>query len=184
MEEISSEILIKAAGGDLESFEIVYKATAEFVYNVAYRVLYNRQEAQEVTQEVFLSVYRKLKGFRFQSSFKTWVYRIAVNYAINRAKKNSNERNRRKEYYESADAPPAAVEPAIGTQDQSETVDAYLRALNPQQRTCIILRNIEGLSYRQIADTMGVNINTVRSRLKRARKKLLALKKEAGSNEL
>ena len=184
MEELTDEILIKASNGDLKSFEIVYKATSGFVYNVAYRVLYNKQDAEEVTQEVFLSVYNKLKEFRFRSAFKTWVYRIAVNYAINRAKKNSNEKSRRKQYYENLSPEETSSGPAAGEGDNARIVDSYLKDLNPDQRACVVLRNIEGLSYRQIADSLRVNINTVRSRLKRARRKLLDLRKEAGKNEL
>src|SRR5476651_1892025 len=89
MEDISKDILIKASQGDMRAFEDVYKASNSFVYNVAFRVVNNREDALEVAQEVFMIIYHKLKGFRFESSFKTWVYRITANHAINFAKKNS-----------------------------------------------------------------------------------------------
>ena len=73
----------------MQAFEEVYKASSSFVYNVALRVVNNTEDAREVTQEVFLIIYNKLKSFRFESSFKTWVYRITANYAINFAKKAS-----------------------------------------------------------------------------------------------
>jgi RNA polymerase sigma-70 factor (ECF subfamily) len=184
MQDISKEVLIKASDGDLRSFEDVYKATASFVYNVAYRIVYNRQDAQDVAQEVFLNVYRKLKDFRFQSSFKTWVYRITVNTAINYSKRSSRERDRNKEYGAYADPGPALDKSAVLNESDKDIIELFLRELNPDQRACVVLRNVEGLDYRQIADILRVNINTVRSRLKRAREKLLAKRREVRIDEL
>src|SRR5579863_533148 len=89
MQDISKDTLIKASQGDMQAFEDVYKASSSFVYNVAFRVVNNREDALEVSQEVFMIIHDKLKTFRFESSFKTWVYRITANYAINFAKKSS-----------------------------------------------------------------------------------------------
>lgn len=184
MQDIAKEILIKASDGDLGSFEAVYKATASFVYNVAYRIVYNKQDAQEVAQEVFLKIYRKLKDFRFQSSFKTWVYRITVNTAINYSKKASREKDRNKEYNEYVNPGSSLDKSILVTENDKEIINLFLKILNPDQRACVVLRNIEGFNYQQIADTLKININTVRSRLKRAREKLLTLRKEVRINEL
>src|SRR5271167_2857323 len=89
MQDIDKDILVKASQGDMQAFEEVYKTSNSFVYNVAYRVVNNREDALEVAQEVFMTIHDKLKGFRFESSFKTWVYRITANNAINFAKKNA-----------------------------------------------------------------------------------------------
>src|SRR5271154_815319 len=89
MQDLDKEILVKASQGDIQAFEEVYKASSGFIYNVALRVVNNREDALEVAQEVFMIIYHKLKDFRFESSFKTWVYRITANYAINYAKKVS-----------------------------------------------------------------------------------------------
>ena len=79
---------------------LIYKDISGFVYNVAFRITGNKQDAEEVTQEVFLIIYHKLKNFRFQSSLKTWAYRITVNCAINHSKKMFRETDRIKEYGE------------------------------------------------------------------------------------
>lgn len=184
MQDIPREIILKAQEGDLESFEIIYKSAASFVYNVAYRTIYNRQDAEEVTQEVFLSVYHNLKNFRFRSSFKTWVYRITVNYAINHSRKVSRHREIKKEYYEDLNLRKAYNETERDSESFKEVINSFLKTLNPAQRVCVVLRNIEGLSYQEIADTLKININTVRTRLKRAREKLLAMKREVIQNEL
>ena len=184
MQEIPKEILTKAQEGDLASFEVIYRAISGFVYNVAFRVLGNRQDAEEVTQEVFLNIYRKLKYFNSRSSLKTWAYRIAVNCAINYAKKISRERNKEKGYYEDVNPWQVFNKPKMTSEFHNETINLMLKTLNPDQRTCIVLRNIEGLSYQQIADALKISINTVRTRLKRAREKLLIMKKEVMKNEL
>lgn len=186
MQDISEDTLKKASEGDVPSFEIIYKAAAGFVYNVAYRVVGKKEDAEEVTQEVFMTVYHKLKSFRYQSSFKTWVYRIAVNNAINHAKKVSKERNRTVEYDENLTAvqSPDEARARIDQEQQEKTVNALLNELSPEQRACMVLRNMQGLSYQEIAESLGINLNTVRSRLKRGRETLIALGKEVVSHEL
>ena len=186
MDNITENTIIKASEGDTEAFESIYKEYSGFVYNVAFRVVNNMDEAQEVTQEVFLAVYRKLKSFMFKSSFKTWVYRIAVNMAIDYTRKMSRE----KDYtvlYEETDGLNKAIDPLgekIEREQQEKNISTLLNALSPDQRACIVLRSIEGLSYQEIAESLGININTVRSRLKRAREKLIALRKEMVKNEM
>ncbi len=184
MQELSDEIVIKAREGDIGSFEIIYKATAGFVYNVAYRIVYNAQDAEEITQEVFLKVYHKLKNFRLESSLKTWVYRITVNCAINYSKRSAKEREKKAEYYGNLNPWQALSEPTVSSQRHKEIIEIFLKILNPDQRLCVVLRSIEGLSYQEIAETLKVSINTVRSRLKRAREKLLAMRKEVINDAL
>ena len=173
MHDIPADILKKASEGDIGSFEQIYNNTAGFVYNVALRVLNNSEDAEEVAQEVFVAVYRKLKYFRFESSIKTWVYRITANRAINLAKKRSREKMITKEYEKEAYL---ATGVNAEKDKRGETIDMLLRSVDPDQRACLVLRNIEGLSYKEISETLKININTVRSRLKRARERLAALK--------
>jgi RNA polymerase sigma-70 factor (ECF subfamily) len=178
MEDIGNDILIKASQGDMGAFEEVYKASSSFVYNVALRVVNNREDALEVAQEVFMIIHDKLKTFRFESSFKTWVYRITANYAINYAKKNSRAKT---VPYEDAFGEGAVLSDAQTRMDQehqNQLVEKLLGELNPDQRACVVLRDIQGLSYEEIAQALNININTVRSRLKRSREKLLTIRKQ------
>lgn len=177
MEDIAKDILIRASQGDMEAFEAVYKASSSFVYNVAFRIVNNREDALEVAQEVFLIIYDKLKGFRFESSFNTWVYRITANCAINYAKRNSRIKT---VPFEDAFGEGAVLNEAqthMDQEHQSQLVEKLLAELNPDQRACLVLRDIQGLSYEEIAQVLNININTVRSRLKRSREKLLSLRK-------
>jgi RNA polymerase sigma-70 factor (ECF subfamily) len=143
-------------------------------------------DAEEVTQQVFLTIYQKLNKFQFQSSMKTWIYRIAINCAINYGRRMSRERDKMVEYNEvfHSQSSIGESEKHIHQEDQEEIVNSLLKVLTPDQRACIVLRNIEGLSYQEIAETLKININTVRSRLKRAREQLLALRKKVVNDEL
>ncbi len=186
MDNITENTIIEASEGNTEAFEHIYNTYSDFVYNVAFRVVNNIDEAQEVTQEVFLTVYRKLKSFKFKSSLKTWVYRIAVNMAIDYARKRTKEQDHTVLYEENNELS-RTIDPIgekLEREQQKKTISTLLEALSPDQRVCIVLRSIEGLSYQEIAESLNININTVRSRLKRAREKLIALRKEMMKNEM
>jgi RNA polymerase sigma-70 factor (ECF subfamily) len=185
MANITENIIIEASEGSTEAFESIYKEYSGFVYNVAFRVVNNIDEAEEVTQEVFLTVYRKLKSFKFKSSLKTWVYRIAVNMAIDYARKRSREQHHTVLYEDNKlNKTIDSAGEEIEREQQEKIISTLLEALSPNQRVCIVLRSIEGLSYQEIAESLNININTVRSRLKRARETLLVLRKEMVQNEL
>ncbi|MFH1239113.1 MAG: sigma-70 family RNA polymerase sigma factor [bacterium] len=175
--DISRDLLLKAANGDVPAFEEIYKFASGFVYNVALRIAGNREDAQEIAQEVFLRIFKNLKDFKFKSSFKTWVYRITVNTALNIRKKALKDLSRQAEYNENIYYKKAiqddSPEKIIDTKTNEEMVNNLLAVLNPRHRACIVLREMQGLSYEEIAQVLKININTVRSRLKRAREILL-----------
>ncbi|MDD2653792.1 MAG: RNA polymerase sigma factor [Candidatus Omnitrophica bacterium] len=181
MQDISDKILVQAAAGDMDSFHEIYKATSCFVYNVAHRITNSREDAEDVTQEVFLKIHKNLNNFQFRSSFKTWVYRITVNTAINATKKTSKDLNRRVDFDKAiqslGDAP---KESGVDKEANELKVKALLDKLNPDQRACVVLREIEGLSYEEIAKSLKINLNTVRSRLKRARAMLMNIGQKRG----
>ncbi|MGB2629862.1 MAG: RNA polymerase sigma factor [Candidatus Omnitrophota bacterium] len=175
MRDIPRQTILRAAEGDVDAFAEIYRASSGLVYNTALRITASKEDAEEVTQDVFMKVYRGLRNFRFQSSFKTWIYRITANTAINKYKKRKREKMRTVEYDDSIETGHAAenAEKEIYKSDNEKLIRSILDMLNPDQRACIVLRNIEGLSYEEIAKTLRININTVRTRLKRARTKIL-----------
>jgi len=185
MQEIQADIIRQAASGDKEAFRSLYDVYADYVFNIALRMVRNREDAQEVTQEVFIAVFRKLKHFRFQASLKTWIYRITINMAINQTKKRAKNRDRTVEYDDTRTAATGnALEQTIDQEHRQKLIDKLLGFLTPEQRACVVLRNIEGLSYKQIAQTLNIDINAVRSRLKRSREKLLSQRKEVMAHEM
>jgi RNA polymerase sigma-70 factor (ECF subfamily) len=177
MAEIAREIILKAREGDIASFEEIYRAVSGFVYNVALRVVGNAEDAAEAAQDAFVKVHRNLKNFEHRSSFKTWVYRITVNAALNYRRSRVKHTRGRADYddaLEHAD-PQENVRDKLDREDREMKLRGLLNSLDEDQRVCIILREIQGLDYKEIAETLRINLNTVRSRLKRAREKLFAL---------
>jgi RNA polymerase sigma-70 factor, ECF subfamily len=175
MIDIAQDTLERAAIGDLEAFEQVYKSASGFVYNVALRVTRNSADAEEVTQDVFMKIYRGLKGFGFRSSFKTWVYRITVNTAINNSRRSAQKENAHMDYDSIAETFPGSSSTADAAiqRDNESALNVLLGLLSPEYRVCLVLREIEGLSYQEIAVSLSIPVNTVRSRLKRARETLV-----------
>jgi RNA polymerase sigma-70 factor (ECF subfamily) len=172
--------LIEAAGrGESGAFRELYDRTSGYVYTLAWRVTGRKQDAEEVTQDVFVRLHRSLGSFKFESSFKTWLYRVTMNTALNHAKKRSrvSEREIGDEDGDRAVAGPDALR-AVEAGETELRLKAMLDRLNPDQRACIVLREIEGMDYQAIANALSVNLNTVRSRLKRAREALMAMGKK------
>ena len=185
MEEIERELIIRAGGGDMRAFGTIYQRAAGFVYSLAFRVTNRKHDAEEVVQDVFLKIHKHLRNFKFESSFKTWLYRITVNTALNTAKKRSRVTTREVEevFEDPATVTQADARKGLEAEEVEKRLQAFLEQLNPDQRACIVLREIEALNYQEIAENLGININTVRSRLKRAREALMALgKKEVASH--
>jgi len=182
--DVSQEDIERAQKGDADAFEMIYKTYSAFVYNCGRRIVQSSEDAEELTQEVFLKVYYELKNFRYESSLKTWIYRVTVNMAINFAKKKSRHSNREVIYNE-ADAPvDGDVRISSEREHQKHLADRLLGMLSPDQRAVVTLRSIEGLSYDEIAETLKINLNTVRTRLKRAREKMMSLKSEITHDQL
>ena len=143
MEHISENIIEKAAGGDQEAFESIYRAFSKFVYNVAWRIVTRHEDAEEVTQEVFIIVYRKLNTFQFKSTLKTWVYRVTINTAMNYAKKLSKVKNKTTEYNEQIHC--AGVLGDVETQMNKEQNE-----MRPRTRAPCAARAPESRAHRQM----------------------------------
>ena len=186
MAEIDNNLIKSSSEGNMDAFGQIYKIISPYVYRVVYQITNNDQDTQDVTQDVFVKIYNKLKSFNYRSSFMTWVYRISVNTAKDAVEKRSRETNKKVDYDITMES--VHTHCAKSRDLEKESVKARLRSilkmLNPDQRACIVLREIEGLSYQEIATTLNIKVNTVRSRLKRARQFILNLKKRDDFYEL
>ena len=183
---IPEETIKEAACGDMAAFEEIYRASRGYVFSVAYRITGTRHDAEEVTQDVFLKVHRKLGSFAFKSAFSTWLYRIAANTAINLYRKVSKERNRTCPFDEEIGTGNCGEEKETDFQENERNeeneklVRSMLELLPEGQRACVVLKDIEGLKYEEVASALGINLNTVRSRLSRAREKLISVYGKGG----
>ena len=174
------ELVRRAREGDSAAFEALVTAYETKIYNLAFRYLGSREDALDASQEVFLRVFRFLGGFQEESSFSTWLYRIGVNVCKDmlqrkkRLNETSLERIGEDEEDYVTDIPDERFRPDA-VHDQTELRDALARAIGElpgPQREIVILRDIQGLSYEEIAGALALESGTVKSRLSRARENL------------
>lgn len=186
MKDVPYELIQKAALGDMAAFEEIYKLTSGAVYAVCYGITNSRMDAQEAAQDVFVKIHDNLGKFAEGTSFGAWSYRITVNTAINYYNKSKRKRNR--EVHNEAALETAGtdgnVDKKLIEEDARKKAAELLAALTPEHRACVVLREIEGLSYEEIAETLKININTVKSRLKRAREALIGLARREVRSEV
>ena len=169
-----------AKEGDEQAFEALVTAYERKVYNYALRSTGNEQDAMDITQEVFLRVFRSLSGFKEESSFSTWLYRITFNICIDFSRKNA----KRNENSLSLDGEAAdgkelelpderhAPETVYVRKELREEIAGAILRLSEQHREVLVMREISGLSYAEIAEVLELEEGTVKSRIARARENL------------
>ena len=179
---IEADLLRKARGGNLFAFEEMVKRYQRRVYAVARRIVQRHDVADDVTQEAFLRAYQALSSFDLLRPFGPWICRIAANLAVNHVRSPEAREQELEEGH--AEMPTAAPDPLrdILEAEARHVLDAAIKTLPADQRAVLVLRVFEDLSYREIADALGIEMGTVMSRLARAREKLrIALEPYLGS---
>lgn len=181
-------IVAELKSGSEQAYARLVEQYRQPIYNLIYRIVNDPADAVDTTQEVFLKVYCGIKGFSGASSLKTWMYRIAINEAFNQRRWWSRHKSREIPM----EPQTASPDGALGLKDSfvdrgatpfketmrrelRERIDGALRNLREPYRTAIVMRDLEGLSYEEIAQITRTSMSTVRSRLVRGRQ---ALKKQ------
>ena len=173
---MTDDIIKQAQKGDVQAFEAIYSEYSNFVWRVICKMVSQEAYRSDIIQDVFVTVFRKLKQFRFQAQFSTWLYRITFSVIMNHLNKhkrieiqayslqiNTKTHGSDEEIFE------------IERQDDQQLLIRLLGLLNPNQKACITLKYIEDLSYEEISQVLNINIGTVRSTLNRAKKILKEL---------
>ncbi|HOH28050.1 MAG TPA: sigma-70 family RNA polymerase sigma factor [Candidatus Hydrogenedentes bacterium] len=167
------ELAARAREGDMAAFETLVRRYRNDVYALCYYFTRNREDAWDLSQEVFIKAHRALPGFRGDAGFKTWVLRIAANQSKDHLKKRRLQTTPFEDTWESA-ATEAGQTPAetMEAKEIGAAIDAAVSRLPLKHRTAFMLREYEGLSYQEMAEVMHCSVGTVMSRLFHARKRL------------
>lgn len=174
-------LIAACLAGDTTAFGALVRRYQDRLYNTVYRLLDNAEDAQDVVQESFLHAYQSLDGFKGDSLFFTWLYRIAVNTAISLKRKRrvvlSIDGARNGEAGVDPLDPSVSARPghALEQEEQEQRIRRALGRLSPEHRAVLVMKDIEGHKYEQMAEVLQVPIGTVRSRLHRARLELREL---------
>jgi len=179
----------KCKQGDVEAFEVILKIYEKKIYNFAYRMLGDKEDAMDTTQEVFIKVYKSINTFKGNSSFSTWLFKIAKNVCIDYLRKNGKARicsldktikidgeEIKKETPDTSNLP----EEIIKRKELQRVVHKAIARLPEKYKAAIILRDLQNFSYKEIAEILNCSIGTVKSRIGRGRKEL----KNILSNEM
>jgi RNA polymerase sigma-70 factor (ECF subfamily) len=177
-----SVLLERLRLGDESAYETLIARFQHPVYSLVYRLMTDPCEACDVVQEVFLKVFRNVHSFRGQSSLKTWIYRIAVNEASNHRRWFSRHRKQEvgleveeegnKTYRDTLPDNTASPFETVLNQEKRVLIEQALAAVNPIFRSAVVLRDLEDLSYEEIAEVLQVSLGTVKSRILRGREAL------------
>ena len=169
----------RCQAGDLSAFEPLVEKYRQRVWRLAYNVLRDREEAWDVAQDAFIRAYQALPSFRGQSAFYTWLFRIVMNLAADRARQRAargrafgTERVPEEDWERLMADQSAAPDSSAAQTENRERIMRALDTLSEDHRTIIMLSDVEGLAYREIAEVLDVPIGTVMSRLHNARKRL------------
>ncbi|MBQ8507952.1 MAG: sigma-70 family RNA polymerase sigma factor [Clostridia bacterium] len=176
MEYNEQKLIERASGGDPSAFNQLMAAHEKRMYAVALRMFSNREDAQDCLQEAMLRVYRSIGGFKGQSSFSTWVYRITMNTCLDELRRKKNKQNTSLDGlldmgWSPTDEGDVPEKHAVRSELRRE-IRSAIRELPEDMRSAVVLRDIQGFSYDEIAQMLEVNVGTIKSRISRAREKL------------
>ena len=187
--EQEAAIVRKVLGGDANAFETLVLEYEKNVYNIALRMTGNSEDAADMTQEAFIKAYNSLQSFRGDSKFSVWLYRIVSNVCLDFLR-SKNRRPTVSLSVEDDDGEDAQLDVADESQspelllDRKLTRDSVRRGLDslpPDYRQILLLREIQGLSYDEIAQALSLEVGTVKSRIFRARKRLCTFLNDDGN---
>lgn len=183
-QEKEKKLIAKAQAGDAEAFEAIVRAHEKLLYNFALRMLGNREDAADAVQEAFLKAFTGLGAFRGESKLSSWLCRILNNACIDILRKrketlplDDGDAGEGEAFQARAEIPDERFDPAAALEraDLRERVRAAVTLLPADFKAPLLLREYEGLSYAEIAEALELDVNTVRTRIFRARKKLCGI---------
>ena len=181
MEEMEKLLVTKSKKGNLDAFEELISAYERKAYNIAYRMMGNEEDAKDMAQEAFIKIYKSIQNFREESSFSTWLYRIVTNVCLDELRKRKKDKLVPLELSIETDKGTAIVELSAEREtpediyervEKKQLIQNAISSLGEDYKTVIILRDIQGFGYEEIATMLNCSLGTIKSRINRARNQL------------
>lgn len=177
MEEI--ELIKKITEGDENAFKVIYEQYSKRIFNTVLHFVQNHSDAEDVTQEVFIEIFRSISGFKYGSTFFTWIYRIAVTKSLEFIR----HKKRKKRFAFNIISEPDEIisedfnHPGVDIENKERALALFnaIRKLSKNQRIAFTLNKIDGLEYKEIAEIMKISLSSVESLIFRAKEKLKKL---------
>jgi len=187
--ELEKEIIQRVIGGDKNAFEGLVLVNQKNVYNLALKMTRNEEDALDISQEAFIKAFRQLRNFRGDSRFSVWMYRLTYNLCIDFLRKKPKNNTVPLTFEdEGGETTPLEIpdvrnlpEDNILRKEMRKNIDESIKDLPLKHREVLVMREIASMSYDEIAKTLRINEGTVKSRLARARLKLVDILKEKGT---
>jgi len=189
IKEVENEIIQRVLGGDKNAFEGLVIENQQNVYNLALKMTRNEDDALDLSQEAFVKAYQQLRNFRGDSKFSVWLYRLTYNLCIDFIRKKPKT-NTVSLYFEddSGENSPLEIpdirdlpEDNVLRGEMRKNISESIKELPLKHREVLVMREIAGMSYDEIATTLNINAGTVKSRLARSRLRLIEILKEKGT---
>lgn len=182
------ELIREAKNGSMKAFEEIISLYEKKVFSTIYYMVKNENEIEDIAQEVFIKIYKNLKNFKEESSLYTWIYRITINVCIDEIKKRkkvvyldeeieTDDGEMRMQIPDESKSPSELAE----EKDLKQRLTSCIRKLPEDQRIMIVLRDIKGFTYMEIAEMLKMNLGTVKSKINRSRASLKELLDEDGT---
>lgn len=181
--DTGQELILKCQRGDKVAFAQLVRANQQMVFNLLFRLIPEWMDIEDLAQDVWIKVYQSIGGIKNYSSFKTWLHRIAINTYYDKMRRQGNrveisldEPDENGEQQGTMDIPDPGLLPEdlIINAEWKKYVEEKIRALPEQHRFMIVMRDVQNLSYEEIASVTDLSLGTVKSRIARAREKLVA----------
>lgn len=175
MDHSDEELISRVKSGELDAFEMLVAKYETKIYTIAYRYTGNYSDASDLAQEAFIRAYKSINGFRGDSSFLTWLSRVVSNVCKDELRRRMKQKTvSMDEMMEKGQSPEfetggSPLEEVVLRKEWQEEVQSILNSMSEEHRTVVIMRDIQGYSYEEIAFSLKCSLGTVKSRLNRAR---------------
>ena len=167
---IPDDLVRRLQNGDMEALKVIFERASENIYRVSLGILGNRNDAEDALQDIFVRLPEFSKKFGFRAAFSSWLYRLTVNHCLNKLK-----RRRLLDWLPLFSVAEPSSRRDTDEIEAKDAVNSLLLRIDPKSRSLLTLRELEGLSYSEIADALSMPVGSVRSGINRARRKMKEL---------